>query len=237
MHVVDDPQAVLDRLQDEADRAALTTLPALPLGDGWEVEWPDPDDAIGFLVAARAAGARLLYLEIARASGAWLESAGIVDVATEHRGEVATVAAAWVADGVVHRFEVAARWCEEAVVASRLSQDLDAHDEQAEIERMARILVEDPAFQLHSGPRDDAKYAVIDREFPGLDRPTRRAVWSEANRIDWTERKPAREAEWARQGRAHMAEGLSKVAAAERMGISVNILNRVLQQNPPEPPN
>jgi hypothetical protein len=195
MHVVDDPQAVLARLQDEADLAALTTLPALPLGNGWEVEWPDPDDSIGFLVAARAAGARLLYLEAARASDAWLESTGVADVATEHRGEVATVAAAWLVDGILHRLEVAARWYEEAVIASRLSQDLDAYDEQAELERMARVVVEDPAFQLHSGPRYESKYAVIGRELPDLDRRTRRAIWSKANRIDLTERKPAREAE------------------------------------------
>lgn len=233
MHLRDGLEQLETQLREEADRAGLPCVPALPNGPGWEVDWPDPDGVMDFVATASAAGARLLYLEAPRAHDELFEAPAAAEAIAQHRGEVASVQAAWVVEGVVHRLGVLATWVDAAAAAEDLHHDLDQHDQDARLDQMARVVVDDPAFQLHSGPRDDAKYAAIDTAFPDLDRGTRFQLLHRANSIDVAERKPAREAAWAARARELLEDGATKRGAAEQLGISVNVLNRVLQQNPP----
>jgi hypothetical protein len=228
VQLVEDLDAAEQRMRAQAAEFGLRLLPLTLHGHGWEAVWPDGDDPDRFVELAAELGAPALYLVAAGADPALLETSSAV---AKHGGEVATLVAAFVAGGVLHRFEVAACWYGEAAQGAEFAADIERHNREQHAEQMARTVVVDPAFQVHSGACDDAKFAAIEVAFPEIDEETAWLVWRAANRIDKTELKPAREAEWARAARELMAGGATQRAAAGELGISVGVLARVLQQN------
>lgn len=232
MVLVDDPQSVWETLTS----CDLPIFPAVPAG-GSEAFWPDAD-VTAFIGFAEQVGARVLYVRAAVASAladARREQGRSVPPDLRGRAdEVAVVWAAFALDGVVHRFEAVARWFDAACAQADVRADLDRHDLQARVDAMAREVVGDRAFWDYGVRGPDRKREVVETAFPDLDEMEVEEVMWAAVGVDRTELKPDREGGWAEHARRERDAGRTKVSIAEEIGITVNVLNRVMQENPPQ---
>lgn len=228
--LVEDAGEILVRMSGALDEHGLAVFPAVPDGQGFVVSWPYDDDPESFVATCAGLDVPVLYMASARAS----DLAGDeVEVEPGREDEVVLVVAAGVVGGVLHQLQVASRWWDELEQTREFVADLEVRDERARIEQLARQVVDDPVFHDHgSTGRHARQEAVVAARFPELEERTVRRVAGHASRIDATERKAAREAEMAEKAREMMTAGSPRRAAAAKLGISDNVLARILEQNP-----
>lgn len=232
---------ILSEIEDLARADGLAIFPGFP-DDCPTARWPDAERPEDFVEMAVRVGAPLLYLagldaeQMAPMEHVDLESHPQVDP-----GGLVTVVAGWMAGSVLHILTVTDPAWEKVVEqatteadVARFREQLEAHEAEEFVEGAARDVVTDRAFWDHgSQGRDAAKLGAIERLRPDVPEHLRFRVLLRANKIDRIEYKPSREEAWAQRAREMIADGQTKRAAATEIGISVNVLNRVLETNPP----
>lgn len=224
---VDDPAALAQQLRDAAETANMAVVDAPVDGEGWQADWPATLPTTDYVPLAARSGASVLWLHTVITDQEWPDPT--------HRGDVGAIAAVWVADAVAVRPEVAAEWWAADIATQELSEDIERHEQEAQVESLARQIVSHEAFRNRSAARNAIQDAAVSEAFPDLDESMVWRVSRRAHMIDQAELQPAREAEWAAEGHAMLADGATKVATAQKFGISTNVLNRILQENPPAP--
>ena len=224
LHLVDDLTRVIETMSKHAETSSLPVWPG-PLPPLPASLWPDPHDIAAFFAIADEGGT-LLYVNVLRARDLEYDIAADPD-------EAAQCTCGFVADGVLLHLSFASKAIRTEVEVADHVALLDLDDEDRRIEQYARQVFDHPAFHDHgSAGRDDRCAEVVRQAFPDLDDATvRRVVWR-GQKLDRIEAKPAREAAIAEEAHERHADGETKVAIATSMGITTNVLGRIMQQNP-----
>lgn len=234
---------VQDVLEAVHDAAAAHQLPVF---EGWplrvpEAEW-DGEDLARFIGLGADLDAGLLYATtISAAELAVADDVELADTGFDP-DEAVMVVAGWMHAGTLHSLRrVDPRWAPavetvrtETAVA-RFRDQVVAHEQDEIVEASARKVVGDPVFWDRGGHgRDDRQMAAVRRILPDLPGDLVWLVVRRAVKIDAAEFLEDRERGWASRARKLMDEGTTKVNAAAALGITVNVLGRVLQVHPPE---
>jgi hypothetical protein len=199
------------------------------------VLWPDPDDRAGFRRIVEDCSPSLVFFEYTTAAGvADLD----LDLAEFSPSDPVFVSCGIVHDGLWLHLTYVSVALETELQLLEHRQQVDQVDRERRVEQLAREVFDDPAFHDHGGAgRDERTRAVVREAFPDLDD---HMVWRVARRgqqLDWTEAKPDREAALAVEAHRRYADGETKVDIATSMGITTNVLSRIMQQNPPTAPS
>lgn len=234
MWVVDDVAGRTQSTLELIEQRGFLTFPAMPERPSLVVEWPHPADFDGFLELADELGVRMLYVDVMAAGQAF--PGELPEELVGHVDEPVQMRVGWVQGGWLHLHGVVARWFDEFLVQRDFAEGLEMRDREARIEQAARRVVDDPSFHDRGSPdREQRQLAVIADQLPDLDPDERWAVLRHARRIDLTERKPQREREMADEARTLLgAPGAKKITVAAKLGVSPDVLNRILTQNPPQ---
>lgn len=229
------------QLQRAADEAALPIFPGFPTG-GTIARW-EGDDLHEFVTMAADVGAPLLYAATVTAGQICDVEQLDVDATGYPPDTPVSLVAGWAAGPVVHTFALDdSVWAEafdaavtDAEVAD-LRADIEWEEQTQRVEELARKVVHDPAFWDHGSPaRTSRQEAAVRRLLPDadLDEDMISRVAHAADRLDQIEFQADREANMADRARALLADGATKRATCEQLGITTSVLNRVLQTYPP----
>lgn len=227
--LVEDAREVAQAIIRACEQHELPVFPARVCGSGFTANWPNATDVDGFVRTAADVGAPVVYLAQVTAEQAAAQTGKELRDRLE---EVVEVEAGLVVEAVLHRLAVVSRWWFELQEITDFAAELDWADRRARAEQIARRVVDNPAFWDHgSAGRHARQDAVVRDAFPDLDERTVYEVIDLANRIDQRELQPLREQQWADQARELLGGGVKKIEIAERLGITTNVLNRILQTN------
>lgn len=208
MHYDDDLEAIDQAVRREAVAADMVVFPRAPWSEGpgpggpLVADWPDGDWE-GFVGKARQVGVRLFYVQLEHFSEWSLEAmrerfrevaddAPVWDEADPRLGTPFALEAAWMHDGVVHRWSAEAVWYRDLEERVHTEHERASANQTERIERMAQTVAHDSDMPL-AGSLPEA-HKLVARHFPNETEVTKRKAGMRASDLYLREVRPRREA-------------------------------------------
>lgn len=239
-----DPDLTHLGLLDCVERTPLVLFAAVPnLPVNSVVDWPDPDDHVGFVDTAVKAGATILYVE--RSALTPERIAGEEDLLgtnhpllvelRDHADETTSLLAMWVLQGIGHALVVNADWWigldERLVTAAGAVADQEHASRLAERSALIVELAELPGFA--TAKNESARSAVIDAHLGGLLQVQggARLVQEVKDHFD-AHVLPGIEKDLADKARELISQKTPKKDVAAKLGIGATKLDQLLARYP-----